>query len=105
MAENKYDPNVKYGWNKETQFLLNGNEFGLILNTFRTVLSSPEAQKILLLNRANDQMEDILQRNVESGNVKPAEQPEQAPMQAVKEKPKASKKIQSSKKKVATAKK
>lgn len=84
---NKYDPNIKYSWSRETQFLLNGNEFGLILNIFKTVLSTPEAQKILLLNKANDEMENILQRNVESGNVKPAETPEntQAPMSVVDE--------------------
>ena len=42
----KYDPNNKYGWEKSTPFTLNGNEFGLILNTFRSVLQTPEAQKI-----------------------------------------------------------
>ena len=68
---NKYDPNVKYGWDNETQFLLNGSEFGLILNTFRTVLNTAEAKKILLLNNANNSTEDILQRNVESGTLKP----------------------------------
>jgi hypothetical protein len=73
---NKYDPNIKYTWDNDTKFELSGREFGFILNTFRTVLSSPEAQKILLLNSANNIAEDILQRNVESGNVKPAEIPE-----------------------------
>lgn len=68
----KYDPSIKYGWEKETPFTLNGNEFGLILNTFRTILSSPEAQKILLLEQANNAMETVLQRNVESGVIKPA---------------------------------
>lgn len=86
----KYDPNVKYGWNNDTEFVLKGNEFGLILNTFRTILTSEEAQKILLMNRANDVMESLLQRNVESGNVKPASIPEdvpqnKAPMGVVKE--------------------
>jgi len=72
-----YNPNIKYKWDKETEFILNGNEFGLILNTFRTVLSTPEAQRILFLNNANDKMEDILQRNVESGNVKPSTEEEE----------------------------
>lgn len=78
----KYDPNIKYGWDKDTQFLLNGNEFGLILNTFRTVLGTAEAQKILLLNNANSKMEEILQRNVDTGNVKPATTPETIPTDA-----------------------
>lgn len=73
---NKYDPNIKYSWDNNTKFELSGKEFGQILNTFRTVLSSPEAQMILMLNNANHTAEDILQRNVESGNVKPAEIPQ-----------------------------
>lgn len=78
----KYDPNIKYGWDKDTQFLLNGDEFGLILNTFRTVLATTEAQKILLLNNANNKMEEILERNVHTGNVKPAITPETIPTEA-----------------------
>lgn len=68
----KYDPNVKYGWEKDTKFELTGNEFGLILNTLRTVLKSPEAQKILILNEANKTIETVLSRNVESGVVTPS---------------------------------
>ena len=89
----EYNPNAKYAWEPETQFLLSGNEFGLILNTFRSVLSTPEAQKILLLNNANDVIENVLKRNVNSGNVKP-EIPQQeeapAPLKTVakKERPK-----------------
>lgn len=67
----KYDPNTKYGWEKDTKFELSGNEFGLILNTFRTVLQSPEAQKILIMNEANKAIEEVLSRNVESGVVTP----------------------------------
>ena len=68
----KYDPNVKYGWEPDTKFELSGNEFGLILNTFRAVLQSPEARQILLINEANAVIETILSNNVESGNVTPA---------------------------------
>lgn len=68
----KYDPNVKYGWTSETKFEISGNEFGLILNTVRATLSTEEAQKILLLSKANDALEDVLRKNVENGNVKPA---------------------------------
>ena len=69
----KYDPKVKYGWEKETKFELSGNEFGLLLNTLRTVLQTPEAQKILILNEANKTIEEVLSRNVESGVVTPAD--------------------------------
>lgn len=68
----KYDPNIKYGWEKDTKFELTGNEFGLLLNTLRTILKSPEAQKILILNEANKTIETVLSRNVESGVVTPA---------------------------------
>jgi hypothetical protein len=84
----QYDPNTKYGWDKSTPFTLNGNEFGLILNTFRSVLATPEAQKIMLLNNANNAMEDVLKRNVESGAILPAppeDSPEQLPMAVVPE--------------------
>lgn len=69
----KYDPNKKYGWEEDTVFELSGNEFGYILNTMRTVLATPEAQRILMLNEANNTVEDILKRNVETGNVKPVD--------------------------------
>lgn len=91
MSDKKlsYDPAVKYEWTEKTEFSLSGNEFGLILNTFRTILSSPEAQKIIMLNTANDVIESILQKNVENGNVSPVnmptEKPTLAPMRAIKQ--------------------
>lgn len=72
----KYDPNVKYGWDKSTPFTLNGNEFGIILNTFRSILASPESQKVLMMNQASNAMEQVLARNVESGAIEPAEEEE-----------------------------
>ena len=74
----KYDPNTRYNWEKDTKFELSGNEFGLILNTFRTILQSPESQKVLILNEANKAIEGVLSRNVESGVVKPVEDGPQA---------------------------
>lgn len=84
----KYDPNTKYGWEKDTKFELSGNEFGLILNTFRTILQSPEAQKILIMAEANKAIESVLSRNVESGTVVPSVEetkpiPNAAPMKVV----------------------
>lgn len=66
----KYDPNKQYKWDEETEFNMSGNEFGLILNTLRTVLGTPEAQKILLMNQANDTIEEVLKRYVETGQIK-----------------------------------
>ncbi len=74
-----YDPNTKYGWEKDTKFDLTGNEFGLILNTFRTILQSPEAQKILIMSEANKAIESVLKRNVESGAVVPSKTEDKSP--------------------------
>lgn len=79
MEETKvasYDPNKKYTWTPNDEFVLNGGEFGLILNTLRSILNTQEAAKILLANQANDIIEGKLAKAVESGVVKevPAEQ-------------------------------
>ena len=70
-----YDPNKKYVWTPEDQFTLSGEEFGIVLNALRAVLSTKEASRILIANQANNAVESVLARNVESGVVKEA--PEQ----------------------------
>ncbi len=65
-----YDPNKKYTWTQEDQFVLSGGEFGLILNTLRAVLNTQEAARILLANQANQVVEGVLARGVESGVIK-----------------------------------
>lgn len=80
MSEQKvsYDPNKKYTWTPDDQFILNGAEFGLILNTLRAILNTPEAAKILLANQANNVIEGTLAKAVEEGVVKEAEEAPQA---------------------------
>jgi len=74
----KYDPNKRYTWSPEDKFELKGNEFGLILNAFRSLLSTEEAGRILLANEANQAVERALASAVESDVVKEApEQPSQ----------------------------
>jgi hypothetical protein len=70
-----YDPNKKYSWTPQDQFMLSGGEFGLVLNAFRAVLNTKEASTILMANQANTVIEEILAKAVESGMVKEA--PEQ----------------------------
>jgi hypothetical protein len=65
-----YDPNKKYSWGPDDVFELTGNEFGLILNTLRQVLSTPEAQKILMADKANEAIEKAMAKGVEKGVVK-----------------------------------
>ena len=69
----KYDPNKKYTWNTDDIFVINGAEFGVILNSLRSQLATEEAARILLANRANNTIEQVLARSVESGVIKEAE--------------------------------
>ena len=68
--KNVYNPGKKYTWKKEDEFVLNGEEFGIILNSLRSTLNTPEAAKILLANSANDVIEQLIAREVEKGAVK-----------------------------------
>jgi len=78
MSEQKisYDPNKKYTWTPDDSFILSGGEFGLILNALRAVLNTPEAARILVANEANKIVENTLQRAVENGIAKEAEENE-----------------------------
>jgi hypothetical protein len=76
---NKYDPNKQYKWEETDKFVFNGNQFGLLLNTLRNVISTPEAQQILLAAKAETEMSKILSEAVENGivkEVKPEVKPE-----------------------------
>jgi len=69
----KYDPNKKYTWSTDDIFVINGSEFGVILNSLRAQLATEEAARILLANRANNIVEQVLARSVEAGVIKEAE--------------------------------
>jgi hypothetical protein len=72
MEKITYDPSKKYSWTPEDTFTLNGSEFGLVLNSLRSILNSQEAAKILIANQANTAIEEVLAKAVESGVVKEA---------------------------------
>lgn len=65
-----YDPSKKYTWTPNDKFELTGSEFGLILNSLRATISTPEAARILLANEANEAVENALAKAVEAGIVK-----------------------------------
>lgn len=67
-----YDPNKKYTWSPEDKIEITGREFGLLLNSFRAILSTEQAQQVLLADRANSAVEAILARAVEADIVKEA---------------------------------
>jgi hypothetical protein len=72
-----YDPNKRYTWSPEDQFVISGGEFGVILNALRAILHTPESQRVLLADRANDIVEAALARAVEAGVVKEAPEQEE----------------------------
>jgi hypothetical protein len=65
----KFDPNKKYTWEQETSFTISGGEFGLLLNTLRSIVNTKEAQVILLAKQAGDVLENTLATAVEAGIV------------------------------------
>ena len=73
---NTYDPSKMYTWQPEDKFELSGNEFGTILNAIRAVLQTPEAERIMMFERANRAIEDMMAKAVEQGIVKEQQPPE-----------------------------
>jgi hypothetical protein len=65
----KFDPNKKYTWNMDAKFVLDGRDFGMLLNAMRAVINTKEAQTILLAKQAGDVLEETLAAGVESGLV------------------------------------
>jgi hypothetical protein len=70
-----FDPNKKYTWAIDSEFTLSGNDFGILLNSLRAILSTEEAQRVLLADKASQIMEATLAKAVENGSV--VEVPEQ----------------------------
>jgi len=70
-----YDPSKKYTWQPDSQFVLSGNEFGMLLNSLRGIVSTPEARVILNAASAADVIESVMAKAVETGLV--IEYPEQ----------------------------
>jgi uncharacterized glyoxalase superfamily protein PhnB len=65
----KFDPNKKYTWDMNAQFVLDGGDFGMLLNAMRAVINTKEAQTILLAKQAGDVLEETLAAAVEAGTV------------------------------------
>jgi len=65
-----YDPKKNYKWNPKDVFEMDGDQFGRILHSFRAILATEEAQKILLVNEANKIIEEKMQEYVEKGVIK-----------------------------------
>lgn len=74
----QYDPSKRYTWTPEDTFTLTGAEFGLILNMVRVYLSSEEAARFQLMMQANQVIEQLMIKGVESDIIKEVETPAEA---------------------------
>lgn len=70
-----YDPTKRYTWTPEDKFEMTGEQFGIVLNAIRGVLSTPEAARILMLDKANTAIEAMMVKAVEQGTVVEADVP------------------------------
>jgi len=70
FAGAKFDPTKNYKWEPTDIFTLSGQEFGLILQTLRAFLSTESSQIVLRAAKANEIVDGLLARGVESGIVK-----------------------------------
>lgn len=71
----QYDPSKRYTWTPEDQFTLTGAQFGLILNTVRSYLSSEEAARFQLMVQTNQVVEELMVKGVEADIIKEVEAP------------------------------
>ncbi len=81
----QYDPAKRYTWTPEDTFTLTGQQFGLFLNTVRAYLSSEEAARFQLMMQANQAIEELMIKGVESDIIKEVEEPQVPTMEVVKE--------------------
>lgn len=64
-----YDPNKSYSWGPDTKFVLNGQDFSLVLHTLRGLLSTKEATNTILAYELNKKIEEIMSFAVAEGKV------------------------------------
>lgn len=69
-----YNPSERYVWKPDEKIELSGEEFAIMLNAMRSVLNLPEAPAILLAHQANQAMDNVMERYVAAGVIKPAQQ-------------------------------
>lgn len=62
-----YDPQKGYTWNPKDDFVLSGNEFGLLYQVVKTDVSAPGGVSTRDKMAAFNLLEDILKQAVEAG--------------------------------------
>ena len=66
-----YDPTQRYTWSSNEKFELTGQEFALVLNALRATLNLPQAPAILLADKANTAIDNIMAKRLEAGKIVP----------------------------------
>ncbi len=65
-----YDPNKSYSWKPTDKFEISGQDFGMLLQAVKTVLSTEEAAKVALFQQIGRALDASLISAVESGAIK-----------------------------------
>lgn len=64
-----YDPSKDYTWTPDTKFVLDGREFGLVLNVVRNILKTPEAMNVIMAYEAGLKIDNIMSSAVAEGKI------------------------------------
>jgi hypothetical protein len=77
MSEIK--PDASYQWKETDVFTLNGKEFEIFLNSTRAILAHPDSQKVLLVAKLAEILENKMLKAIEEGVVTEALPSEEVP--------------------------
>jgi hypothetical protein len=81
--ENQYDPRQKYTWQPTDKFEFTGEQFGMILNAFRAMISTGIPEACMRILDANNVIEQKMADGVKHGVIK--EVPIEASKSSIKE--------------------
>lgn len=62
----EYFPEKQYTWKADDKFELSGQDFGLIINTIKSLINTEEAKKYQLLFKVNELLENSVKESVEN---------------------------------------
>ena len=68
----KFDPSKRYEWDEQDQFSITGREIDSLNRAINAQISTPEFQRMLLVQQAAITMQNFLKECVEQGVIKEA---------------------------------
>lgn len=74
VVKSKFDPQVKYEWNKDEKVVISGEQYGYIRSVLESHLTSEEGQRTLATMEAFKMVQQILVENVETGKFRAVEE-------------------------------